>query len=69
MQVRNWIMPINRKYDLGLLLQTLREELGLKNSYKVLFEYVMLEGVNDRLDRPFFFAFFFHVSIIVLYSL
>jgi hypothetical protein len=50
MQVRNWIMPINRKYNLGLLLQTLREELGLKNSYKVLFEYVMLEGVNDRLD-------------------
>jgi adenine C2-methylase RlmN of 23S rRNA A2503 and tRNA A37 len=59
MQVRNWIMPINRKYNLGLLLQTLREELGLKNSYKVLFEYVMLEGVNDRLDWPFFLCIFF----------
>uniref|UniRef100_A0A6N2N5K0 Radical SAM core domain-containing protein n=2 Tax=Salix viminalis TaxID=40686 RepID=A0A6N2N5K0_SALVM len=52
-EVRNWIMPINRKYDLGLLLQTLREELGLKNSYKVLFEYVMLEGVNDSVDDAY----------------
>ncbi|KAK7361891.1 hypothetical protein VNO77_03981 [Canavalia gladiata] len=46
-EVRNWIMPINRKYKLDLLLQTLREELCLKNNYKVLFEYVMLEGIND----------------------
>lgn len=52
-EVRNWIMPINRKYDLGMLLQTLREELGLKNSYKVLFEYVMLEGVNDSVDDAY----------------
>lgn len=48
MQVRNWIMPINRKYKLDVLLQTLREELNLKHKYKVLFEYVMLAGVNDR---------------------
>lgn len=53
MQVRNWIMPINRKYKLGLLLETLREELRYKHNYKVLFEYVMLAGVNDRLDKPF----------------
>ncbi|BAT74666.1 hypothetical protein LR48_Vigan511s011700 [Vigna angularis] len=46
-EVRNWIMPINRKYKLDLLLQTLREELHLKKNYKVLFEYVMLEGIND----------------------
>lgn len=44
-------MPINRKYKLELLLETLREELSLKNNYKVLFEYVMLEGINDRLGR------------------
>ncbi|CAK7332693.1 unnamed protein product [Dovyalis caffra] len=49
-EVRNWIMPINRKYNIGLLLQMLREELCLKNNYKVLFEYVMLEGVNDSVD-------------------
>lgn len=55
LQVRNWIMPINRKYKLGLLLQTLREELRLKHNYKVLFEYVMLAGVNDRYITAFMF--------------
>lgn len=55
MQVRSWIMPINRKYNLSLLLQTLREELRFKHNYKVLFEYVMLAGVNDRLGQSFLF--------------
>ncbi|KAJ0985831.1 hypothetical protein J5N97_004187 [Dioscorea zingiberensis] len=49
-EVRNWIMPINRKYNLGLLLGTLREELRFKHRYKVLFEYVMLAGINDSFD-------------------
>ncbi|KAM7269852.1 hypothetical protein ACFE04_025349 [Oxalis oulophora] len=49
-EVRNWIMPINRKYKLGLLLDTLKEELRSKRNYKVLFEYVMLEGVNDSFE-------------------
>ncbi|KAL0004196.1 hypothetical protein SO802_011757 [Lithocarpus litseifolius] len=49
-EVRNWIMPINRKYKLGLLLETLRVELRFKNNYKVLFEYVMLSGVNDSIE-------------------
>lgn len=47
---RNWIMPINRKYKLTLLLRTLREELNLKRNYKVIFEYVMLAGVNDSIE-------------------
>ncbi|GFQ05926.1 dual-specificity RNA methyltransferase rlmn [Phtheirospermum japonicum] len=49
-EVRNWVMPINRKYKLELLLGTLREELSLKHKYKVLFEYVMLAGVNDSIE-------------------
>ncbi|XP_077253697.1 radical SAM superfamily protein [Tasmannia lanceolata] len=49
-EVRNWIMPINRKYNLSLLLETLKEELQFKHKYKVLFEYVMLSGVNDSID-------------------
>ncbi|KAL8488608.1 hypothetical protein ACS0TY_024772 [Phlomoides rotata] len=49
-EVRNWVMLINRKYNLGLLLGTLREELRLKHKYKVLFEYVMLAGVNDSVE-------------------
>ncbi|KAK6139219.1 hypothetical protein DH2020_027039 [Rehmannia glutinosa] len=49
-EVRNWVMPINRKYNLDVLLGTLREELCLKRNYKVLFEYVMLAGVNDSIE-------------------
>ncbi|XP_028123241.1 uncharacterized protein LOC114320293 isoform X1 [Camellia sinensis] len=49
-EVRNWIMPINRKYNLGLLLETLRQELRFKRNYKVLFEYVMLAGINDSTE-------------------
>ncbi|MBA0863342.1 hypothetical protein Goshw_019723 [Gossypium schwendimanii] len=49
-EVRNWIMPINRKYKLSFLLETLREELTFKNNYKVLFEYVMLAGINDSIE-------------------
>ncbi|KAF9605003.1 hypothetical protein IFM89_012959 [Coptis chinensis] len=49
-EVRNWIMPINRKYKLEMLLGTLREELSRKHNYKVLFEYVMLAGINDSID-------------------
>ncbi|CAI9092902.1 OLC1v1028260C1 [Oldenlandia corymbosa var. corymbosa] len=49
-EIRNWIMPINRKYKLELLLGTLRDELRSKRNYKVLFEYVMLAGVNDSVE-------------------
>ncbi|XP_070023594.1 uncharacterized protein [Nicotiana sylvestris] len=49
-EVRSWIMPINRKFNLNLLLGTLREELQSKHKYKVLFEYVMLAGVNDSIE-------------------
>lgn len=49
-EVRNWIMPINRKYNLDMLLTMLREEIGQRHKFKVLFEYVMLAGINDSLD-------------------
>ncbi|CAM8919264.1 unnamed protein product [Rhodiola kirilowii] len=49
-EVRNWIMPINRKYNISMLLETLREELRHKHKYKVLLEYVMLAGINDSID-------------------
>ncbi|KAH9621158.1 hypothetical protein KSS87_006345 [Heliosperma pusillum] len=49
-EVRNWIMPINRKYNLEVLLGTLRDELCHKHNYQVLFEYVMLAGVNDSME-------------------
>ncbi|KAF7114286.1 hypothetical protein RHSIM_RhsimUnG0091100 [Rhododendron simsii] len=49
-EVRNWIMPVNRKYNLALLLGTLRQELRSKRNYGVLFEYVMLAGINDSME-------------------
>ena len=65
--VRNWIMPINWKYKLGLLLETLREELHFKDNYKVLFEYVMLSGVNDRLVKPIRFSTLFDLDILFFF--
>lgn len=52
-EVRSWIMPINRKYNLEALLGALREEFprGAHSrnvrQQKVFFEYIMLDGVND----------------------
>jgi len=40
------IMPVNKKYPLGMLLQTCRE-LPLKARRRITFEYVLLEGIND----------------------
>jgi len=49
--IRNWIMPINRKYNLESLLGLLRREFPRKtlgrHQRQVFFEYIMLEGVND----------------------
>ncbi|KAL3679224.1 hypothetical protein R1sor_022180 [Riccia sorocarpa] len=49
-EVRNWIMPINRKYNLSSLLGALREEQALRPNSHFLFEYVMLAGVNDSFE-------------------
>eukprot|EP00898_Chlorokybus_atmophyticus_P007945 jgi/Chlat1/8151/Chrsp76S09201 len=47
-EIRSWIMPINRKYNLASLMQVLREEFPRSSGQReVLFEYVMLAGVND----------------------
>ncbi|KAH7284385.1 hypothetical protein KP509_34G052300 [Ceratopteris richardii] len=49
-EVRNWIMPINRKYNLAALLGALKEELSSKKDFKVLFEYILLAGINDSVE-------------------
>lgn len=49
-EVRNWIMPINRKYNLSMLLSALKEELSVKKSFEVMFEYVLLAGINDSAE-------------------
>jgi len=46
-ELREKIMPINRKYPLKELIQACRDYPGLSNSRRITFEYVMLKGIND----------------------
>jgi 23S rRNA (adenine2503-C2)-methyltransferase len=48
-EVRDWIMPINRKHPLDELLRCLRE-FPLGRGERITIEYVMLAGVNDTDD-------------------
>lgn len=45
-EVRSSIMPINRKYNLNILLDCLRN-FPLRAKKKITIEYVMLAGIND----------------------
>jgi 23S rRNA (adenine2503-C2)-methyltransferase len=46
-EIREKIMPINRKWDLGAVMEAVRQ-VPLRAREKVTFEYVLLGGVNDR---------------------
>jgi 23S rRNA (adenine2503-C2)-methyltransferase len=46
-EVRDQIVPINKKYPLAELLQACRDYPGVHNARRITFEYVMLKGVND----------------------
>ena len=48
-ELRDLIMPINRKYPLAELMDACRTYPGLSNARRITFEYVMLKGVNDSL--------------------
>ena len=45
--VRDKLVPINKKWNIAALLDTLREYPKVSNSERITFEYVMLKGVND----------------------
>ncbi len=45
-EIRNVIMPINKKYPLEMLMQACRDHAEAAND-RVTFEYVLLKGVND----------------------
>ena len=49
-QVRDRLVPLNRKYPIEALLSACRAYPGLSNARRITFEYVMLKGVNDGLD-------------------
>src|SRR3546814_21158159 len=46
-EVRDHIMPINKKYPLKMLLDACRSYPGTHNARRITFEYVMLKGVHD----------------------
>jgi 23S rRNA (adenine2503-C2)-methyltransferase len=48
-ELRNELVPLNRKYPLRELLDACRNYPGLSNARRVTFEYVMLKGINDSL--------------------
>ena len=46
-EVRDKLVPINKRWNIETLLNELREYPRLSNSERITFEYVMLKGVND----------------------
>ena len=46
-ELRDVLVPINKKYNLRMLFDAIRAYPDLSNSKRVTFEYVMLKGVND----------------------
>ncbi len=49
-ELRNELVPLNRKYPIAELLDACRNYPGASNARRITFEYVMLKGVNDSLD-------------------
>src|SRR5579862_3287271 len=48
-EVRDVIVPLNKKYKIAELLDACRTYPGVSNARRITFEYVMLKGVNDSL--------------------
>ena len=47
--LRDELVPINRKYPIAELMDACRAYPGVSNAKRITFEYVMLKGVNDSL--------------------
>ena len=45
-QIRSRLMPVNNKYNLDKLLETVDQYIK-KTNRRVMFEYVMIQGIND----------------------
>ena len=46
-EIRDRLVPLNRKYPIAALLDACRSYPGLSNARRITFEYVTLKGVND----------------------
>lgn len=49
-ELRNRLVPINRRYPLPALMEKCREYVA-KTHRRITFEYALMEGVNDQLDQ------------------
>jgi 23S rRNA (adenine2503-C2)-methyltransferase len=48
--LRNELVPINKKWPIAKLLEACRNYPGLSNAKRITFEYVMLKGANDSIE-------------------
>ena len=48
-ELRDELVPINRKYPIATLMDACRNYPGLSNARRITFEHVMLKGINDSL--------------------
>ncbi|MEM1377120.1 MAG: 23S rRNA (adenine(2503)-C(2))-methyltransferase RlmN [Pseudomonadota bacterium] len=48
-ELRDVLVPINKKYPIEELLDACRQYPGVSNARRITFEYVMLKGVNDSM--------------------
>ncbi len=46
-EVRDGLVPINKKWNIAALLEALKAYPKVSNSERITFEYVMLDGIND----------------------
>lgn len=49
-ELRDELVPINKKWPLKELLQACKTYPGVSNAKRITFEYVMLKGVNDSIE-------------------
>ncbi|MEO0496936.1 MAG: 23S rRNA (adenine(2503)-C(2))-methyltransferase RlmN [Pseudomonadota bacterium] len=49
-ELRDVLVPINKKYKLAELIQACKDFPGVSNARRITFEYVMLKGVNDSME-------------------
>lgn len=49
-EVRDVLVPLNKRFPIAALLTTLRQEPRINRRRPVFFEYTLMEGVNDSLE-------------------
>ena len=48
-EIRDILVPINKKWPIGNLLDSLKEYSKKRKHKRITFEYIMLEGINDNI--------------------